>query len=127
MASEKEKMYSTANNYINKVTVAKNACAAAANNMISPQDVVSRNWSGASGDAMALALEELRFEVNKAYGRLVTLESQMRRQANSIYDNWPKEMPQQVMSKSTKQAPSTSTNNTSSTTNKKNPGKTGGR
>lgn len=138
MASAKDTMLSSANYYISKVTTAKNACDSAARNMISPQYVVSSNWSGASGDAMAQALDNLRFEINKAYGRLVTLESQMRNQANSIYYNWREEAPEQTSSGSTKQTASTSTNKASSTTaskkttaskttSTKKSGKTGGR
>lgn len=93
MASDKDSMLSSANYYVGKVTAAKNACEAAARNMISPQYDVSHNWSGASGNAMAQALDNLRYEINKAYARLVVLESQMRNQAYSIYNNWPEEEP----------------------------------
>lgn len=138
MASEKDTMLSSANYYIGKVTTAKNACEAAAKNMISPQYDVSHNWSGASGNAMSQALDDLRYEINKAYARLVTLESQMRSHANSIYYNWPIETPKQTTSGSTKQTSSTSTKTTTSkTTSKKTTtsktkstkksGKTGGR
>lgn len=91
MSSEKDTMLSSANYYIGKVTAAKNACESAASNMISPQYDVSHNWFGASGNAMSQALDDLRYEINKAYARLVALESQMISQANSIYSNWPEE------------------------------------
>ena len=116
MASAKDTMLSSATYYISKVTIAKNACESAAQNMISPQYIVSSNWSGASGDTMAQALDDLRFEINKAYGRLVTLESQMRNQADSIYYNWPEEAPEQTSPGSSKQTASTSTKKASSTT-----------
>lgn len=119
MASEKDSMLSSANYYISKVTTAKNACEAAAKNMISPQYDVSHNWSGASGNAMSQALDDLRYEINKAYARLVTLESQMRSQANSIYYNWPEEAPKQTSSGSTKQTASTATKKTTSSSTKK--------
>ena len=124
MASEKDTMLSSANYYIGKVTTAKNACEAAAKNMISPQYDVSHNWSGASGNAMSQALDDLRYEINKAYARLVTLESQMRSHANSIYYNWPIETPKQTTSGSTKQTSSTSTKKTTSTSTKTTTSKT---
>jgi len=138
MASAKDTMLSSANYYISKVATAKNACEIAAKNMISPQYDVSHNWSGASGDAMTQALDNLRFEINKAYGRLVALESQMRNQANSIYYSWPEETPKQTSSGSTKQPASTSAKKATSTTagkkttaskttSTKKSGKTGGR
>lgn len=119
MASEKDSMLSSANYYISKVATAKNACEAAAKNMISPQYDVSHNWSGASGNAMSQALDDLRYEINKAYTRLVALESQMRSQANSIYYNWPEEAPKQTSSGSTKQTASTTTKKTTSSSTKK--------
>ena len=91
MATDKNAMLSSANYYIGKVTAAKNACDLAAQYMISPQYDVSNNWTGASGNAMATALDGLRYEINQVYVRLVVLETQMRSEANAIYNNWPKE------------------------------------
>lgn len=91
MASDKNAMLSTAKYFIGKVTKAKNACDTASKSMVSPQYEVSGNWSGASGEAMAAALNDLRSEISTAYSRLAALETQMRNQANSIYNNWTEE------------------------------------
>lgn len=94
MASAKESMLNTANFYIGKVVTAKNACEAAARNMISAQHDISHNWSGASGNAMDQALNDLRYKINGVYTRLAALESQMRIQVDGIYNSWIEEDPE---------------------------------
>ena len=91
MESEKESMRRSANYYIDKVTTAKTACEDASRDMCAPFLDVRDNWSGKSGDAMVDALDNLQYEIIKVHARLVVLEANMKKEMNSIYQNWPEE------------------------------------
>lgn len=91
MASDKEKMLTSANYYAGLVASAKKACSEAKVSLNNGHSVVQSNWKGESGDAMAQALNDLLSELNSICKDLAELESQMRSHTKSIYDNWPEE------------------------------------
>lgn len=91
MASDKDIMLNSANNYATKISAAKQACQNAVRALSSPVTDVASNWKGDSGTAMADALRDLQKELDRVYSRLSTLESRMRSHARSIYNNWPED------------------------------------
>ena len=92
MASEKEQMLSTANNIIGIVKQAQDACDAAIQDLVIAQATVSENWKGGSGDAMALALENLGTKLSSISSKLSAASAQMSSQAWSVYNSWPEEI-----------------------------------
>ena len=92
MASDKDRMLSSANSYADIVSSAKNLCSDAALSLMKVVPNVEENWQGNSGAAMCQALINLRLEINAVYAQLEQLEEDMRSHANTIYHNWPEEI-----------------------------------
>lgn len=91
MASDKDNMLSRANYYAGIVSSARSACDEAVQALDSPKSTVSDSWKGASGSAMLQALTDIQTEIKQISAQLVSLESQMRSHARSIYNNWPED------------------------------------
>ena len=89
MVSDKTSVYNNIKQYAKLVDAAEKACQAAALALRTPISTVSSNWEGASGEAMVQALEATVVKLGKISTKLNTLENQMYRHANSIYNNWP--------------------------------------
>lgn len=92
MASDKDRMLSSANSYADIVSSAKNLCSDASAALIRVVPEVEESWQGGSGTAMCDALTNLRLEINTVWAQLNQLEGQMRSHAWSIYNDWPEEI-----------------------------------
>lgn len=90
MAS-KDEMLSRANYYASLVATAGEKTGNAVHAMTNPIDEVGISWDGRAGNAMGIALIELRNEMSQIHSRLISLESRMRSHARYVYNTWPEE------------------------------------
>lgn len=91
MASDKDVMLYSANQYAKTISAAKQACGNASHSLSSPIAEIADTWKGSSGTAMVNELEDLKKEFDRVYSRLSTLETRMRAHARNIYNNWPED------------------------------------
>lgn len=89
MATDKEKMMSSANYYAGLVASAKNDCADTFIRLSTPINEIERYWKGESGAQMVQELWDVKNNIKKIYDRLADLETQMKSQAASILEAWP--------------------------------------
>ena len=91
MASERDQMNSKAQQYINKVKSAKQACNDAKSSISAAQSVISISWQSDAGQALVDALADACSRLERVSSSLATAQSMMAAEAQAIYNNWPEE------------------------------------